>query len=191
MQGPILLLLESCAEEMPFKLPGTQMGTACAVLERLVPRLFRDVAMHDFYAISGAAEVFAHVLGDHDGTVLSAGATEGDGQIAFAFMNVMGEQVDEKSGDARDEFPALRKRAYVLGEARIAPRQRAELGHKVGIGQKAHVKKQVGLLGVTMSESEAYAGHQDAIFRRLLLETLGDVSAKLVNIELGSVDDQV
>ena len=102
--------------------------------------------MRDFHAISSAAEMFAHILGDHDGTVLSAGAAEGDGQIAFAFMDVVRQQIDKQVRDAGDEFPALRKRANVFGETRIAPGKRAELRHEVGVGQEAHIKKQVGVL---------------------------------------------
>jgi hypothetical protein len=52
-------------------------------------RLFWHVAMHNFHTIAGAPKMLAYFLGDHDGTVLSAGTAERDGQIALAFMNVV------------------------------------------------------------------------------------------------------
>src|ERR1700689_852699 len=54
-----------------------------------VSTLLRTVAVHHFHLISGTAKFLAHVLGDHDGAVLSAGTAEGDRQIALAFINVM------------------------------------------------------------------------------------------------------
>ncbi len=74
--------------------------------------------MHDLHAISGAAKVLADIFCDHDRTMLPAGAAEGDRQIAFAFVDVVGQQIDEKIGNARDEFASLRERPNVLGEAR-------------------------------------------------------------------------
>ena len=62
---------------------------------------------------------------------------------------------------------------------------------KCGIGQEAHVGNHVSVLGKTLPESEAHAGDQEAFFRGLLLETFGDVSAKLVHVELRSVDDEI
>ena len=64
----------------------------------------------------------------------------------------------------------LRKRANVFGDPRIASGERPELGHEVRVGQEAHVEDQVGVLGNALTESEADAGHQNAFFRRLLLE---------------------
>src|SRR5579864_2544715 len=101
--------------------------------------------------------MFADFFGNHDGTVLSTGATEGDSQIALAFVDVVRQQINEKIGNARDEFPGLRERANVLGEAGIGPRKRPEFGHKVWVRQEAHVKNQVGVLGDTLTESETYA----------------------------------
>src|ERR1700683_5839902 len=152
-------------------------------------RLLWHVAMHNFHTITGAPKMFAYLLGDHDGTVLSAGTAERNGQIALAFMNVVREQVDEQIGDARDELPTLGKRANVFGDARIASRQRPELGYEVRVRQEAHVKDEVGVLGNALTEPETDAGHQNVVFRRLLLKTLGDVSAELMNVEFGSIDD--
>jgi len=98
-----------------FKDTGAFLGT-CGY----VPRLLWAVAVHDFHAVVRMAKVFANFFGDHDLTGLAACATKGDGQIALAFVDVMRQQVDEQIGDARDELAGLRKRADVLGDARIA-----------------------------------------------------------------------
>ena len=147
--------------------------------------------MHDLHAISGAAKMFADFFRNHDGAVLSAGATEGDGQITLAFVDVVRQQVNQQIGDAGDEFPGLRKRANVLGEARMTSGERPEFGDEMRVGQEADIEHQVGVFGNALTKSETHARDQNALFRGLLFETLGDVSAEFVNVELGSVDDEI
>ncbi len=72
-------------------------------------RLTRTVAVHDFDAISGFTQMLAYFLGHHDGAMLSAGTSEGDGQVALSLVNVMRKKVNQEFGDARDEFAGLRK----------------------------------------------------------------------------------
>src|SRR5579864_2861443 len=83
----------------------------------VVAALLWDVAMHEFDAISGVPKMFADFLGDHDRTVLSAGTTERNRQIALSLVDVVRQKVNEQVGDARDELAGLGKRADVLGEA--------------------------------------------------------------------------
>ena len=71
--------------------------------------LFGAVAMHDFDTISGAAQVLADFLGDHDGAVLASGTTERDSQVALAFVDVVRQQIDQQIRDARNELLRLRK----------------------------------------------------------------------------------
>ena len=59
------------------------------------------------------------------------------------------------------------------------------------VGQKADIEDQVGLFGHTVAEAEAHARNQNAFLRRLLAETLRDVGAQFVHIELGGVDNDV
>ena len=154
-------------------------------------RLLRTVAVHDFHTVSGVTKMLADFLSDHHGAMLSARAAEGDRQVALPFVNVVRQQVDEQVGDARDELASLREGANVLGDVRVASCKRTELGDEVRVGQKSDVEDEVGVLGHALTKSEAHAGDQDAFFRGLFLESLGDVGAKLVNIELGSVDDEI
>ena len=112
--------------------------------------------MNDLYAISGVAKVLADFFGDHDGAMLSAGAAEGDRQVALPFVNVVRQQVDEQVGDARDELASLREGANVLGDARVASCKRTELGDEVRVGQKSDIEDEVGVLGNALTESEAH-----------------------------------
>jgi hypothetical protein len=122
---------------------------------------------------------------------LTAGAAEGDSQITLALVNVVGEQVNEQIGDARDEFACLGKRADIFRHAGIASGQRTEFGNEVRIGKETHVEYQVGVLGNALPESEAHAGNQDVFVGRLLLKTLGDMRTQLVNVEFRSVDNEI
>src|SRR5208337_3568476 len=124
-------------------------------------------------------------------TVLPAGAAKADGQVALALVDVVWQQIDEQLGNAGDEFPSLRERADVLGHPRVPSGVGTELGHKVRIGQKAHVKEQVGFLRNALLVAEAYAGNQDVFVRGLPLEALGEVRAEFVYVELGSIDHHV
>src|SRR4029077_18147217 len=130
-------------------------------------------------------------LSDHHGAMLSAGAAEGNRQVALPFVNVMRKQVDEQVGDAGEELGSLWERTNVFGDTRVAPCKRTELGDEVRVGQKADVEDEIGVLGHALTKSEAHAGDQDTFFRGLFLESLGDVGAKFVNVELRSIDDEI
>jgi hypothetical protein len=65
--------------------------------------------MQDFDAVSRTAQVLTHFFGHHDRAVLPAGAAKSDRQITFAFMNVMGQQVNQQIRDTRNEFLGLRE----------------------------------------------------------------------------------
>ena len=65
-------------------------------MEQKILALLRAIPMHHLHPVLRGTQTFGHIFGDHDGAVLAAGATEGDGQIALAFMNVMRQQVDEQ-----------------------------------------------------------------------------------------------
>ena len=152
---------------------------------------FGTVAVHDLHAISGAAKVLADFLGDHHRAMLSTGAAESDRQIAFSLVNVVRQQIDEKIGDARDEFARLGKGPDVFGHARIAPRERAEFGNEMRVGQEANIENKIGIFGNALAKSEADARDQNAFFCRLFVKALVDVRAQLVHVELRSVDDEI
>ena len=135
--------------------------------------------------------MLGYVLGDHDGAVLPAGAAKGNRQVAFALMDVVRKQVDEQIGNARDEFPRLRKRANVFRHTPIAAGERPELGNEVRIGQEADIENEICVLRNAPAETEAHTGDQNALLGRPLLKALVDVSAEFMDIELGGIDDEV
>src|SRR5580692_3276080 len=118
--------------------------------------LLRAVAVPDFYAIFRAAKQLADIFGDHHGAVLASGAAKGDGQIAFAFMNVVRQEIDEQVGDARNELAALRERPDIFSHARIASGERTKFGNEMRIGQKANVENQIGIFGHAFAKAEAH-----------------------------------
>src|SRR5579864_9561907 len=141
--------------------------------------------------VSGASQELADVFGNHDGAVLSSSAAKSNRQITLAFVDVVGDQIDEQVGDARDEFTSLGKRPNVASDARIPAGERPELGNEVRVGEEANVEDQVGIFGNSFAETEADTGNEKTLFRRLLLKTLRDVSAQFVNVELRSVDHEI
>src|SRR5258708_37310980 len=139
--------------------------------------------MRDFYPVAGFLQTLGDVFGDHDGAVLAPGTAERDCQITFSFMNVVWQKVNQEIRDALNKFKRLRERTDVLCDFGIASSERAELRDKMGVGQKAYVKDQVGILGHAMPESEADAGNQNISAFFLLLQELDDVRTQLVDIE--------
>ena len=51
----------------------------------------RTVPMHDFHFVSSLPQPLVYVLGDHHRAMLSAGASETDGQVTLAFANIVGQ----------------------------------------------------------------------------------------------------
>src|SRR6516225_2933532 len=71
------------------------------------------VPVVDLGFVARSGKVVANVVGDHYRAVLSAGAPEGDGQVALPFTDVMWQQVDEQVGNSRNKFDGLRKRTDI------------------------------------------------------------------------------
>src|SRR5258708_35487344 len=107
MQGPILL-----ESRVPVESGFSYQNRGLATNRQ---QLFRAVAVRDFHAIFRAAQVFADFLGDHDGAMLSSGATECYGQIALAFITVVRKQVYNHNGNALEKLLCMRYVGNVLG----------------------------------------------------------------------------
>src|SRR5690348_6786206 len=76
--------------------------------------LFLDVAVRYLGGEAALLEGFFDLLGEHDGAVFPAGATEGDRQIALALANVMRNEVGQKALNAAEKLASLRKRTDVF-----------------------------------------------------------------------------
>ena len=79
--------------------------------------------MNHFYAVIGAAQTLAHLLGDHHGAMLAPGATERDREIDLAFVYVMRNQIDQQVGDAGDELAGLRTLNFEVSITKSARRR--------------------------------------------------------------------
>jgi len=146
--------------------------------------------VRDFSGEAAFGERFLDLFAEHDGAVFAAGAADGDGQVAFAFADVMRDEVSEQTFDAAEKFSALGKRADVLLDFGILAGVAAQGGDKVGVGQKANVENEVGVRGNTVFVAEADDGDQHGAVVGIF-EALGDEVAKLVDVELGGVDHYV
>ena len=151
----------------------------------------RAVPVRHFHPVSRFLQSLGHVFRNHYGPVLASGTAESNRQIAFAFVNVMRQKVDEQIRDALDELGGLRKRADVFCDPGMAARERAKFRHEMRVGQKTNIEDQVGIIGNAVLESEADAGNQNVFALLFFLKELIDVSPQLVHIELLGVNHQV
>ena len=135
-------------------------------------------------------QVLADLVGHHHGPMLSAGAAEGDGQVALTLTDVMGQQIDQEVGNTLNEFSGLRKGADVAGHPRIAPREVLEPRNVIRVRQKANVENQVAVRRNSLPVTETGHVDQDWI-RRSGRGTARHELPQFVNRKLGSVDDQV
>ena len=152
--------------------------------------LLIDVAVSDFGVEAALGERFLDLFAEHDGTVFTAGAANGDGQIAFAFADVVRDQVGEEAFDAAEKFGGLRKRADVLLDLRIFSSEAAQGRHKVGVGKKADVEDEVGVRGDAVFVTKADDGNEHGTVVGIL-EAFRDEVAELVDVKLGGVDDDI
>src|SRR5258708_31402134 len=100
-------------------------------------------------------QVLAYGIGHGHGAVLAARASKRNSQVALAFTDVMGNEVDQQLGDPLQELNGLRKRLNVLGDLRVASGEMAELRDVVRVRQKAHIEDQIAIGRDSMAVSEA------------------------------------
>src|SRR5262249_20126318 len=98
---------------------------------------------------------------------------------------------NEQFRNSPNEFPALGKGTNIFGNFWIAPRERPEFGHKMGVGQESNVKRQVSVFRYAMPISKTDAGDQNVLARFTFLKTLNHVRAQLMDVEPGGIDHQV
>src|SRR5580698_1651547 len=146
--------------------------------------------MHDLGRKTVLRQRFLYLLPEHDRAMLSAGAADGDRQIALAFGNVMRNQIGEQSFDATEKFASLRKRADVLLDFGIFASVAAQARNKVGIGKEAYIENQVRVRRNAIFVAKADDGNEHRTLIGIL-KALGDEVPQLVNVELRGVDDHV
>jgi len=147
--------------------------------------------MEGFDLIAGVIEFGSNLLDHHDAAMLSASAADGDGEVAFSFLDIVREQVEEKVGNTAQELASLGKGTHIVGDGGVEPGKLAELGHVVGIGQKPDVEDHIGIEGNTIFEAEAETTDQQMLGLILLTEASEDVGAEFVDVEGRGVDKSV
>jgi len=152
--------------------------------------LFVDVAVDYAGGETFFCESALHPFGHHHGAMLAAGATERDGEVAFTFVDVVGNQIGKKALHAAEKFSRLGEGLDVAANARVFAGEAAQLGNEVGIGQEAHVKHEVGVGGHSEFIAKTNEGNEE---RPLAFgfEAFVDEVAEFVNVELGGVNDHV
>src|SRR6516225_2822676 len=172
----IRLLLEKISERNP------QMGQARILLI--------DVAMHDPRGKSFSPECLLQPFRHHHRPVFSSGAAECNRQVTLPFLHVVRYQEGQQALDPSQKLPGLSKGLDVPPYLRIFPRKPPQFRHKMRIGQKPHIKHQVGIGRHAELVAETYQRHEQ---RRgaLALEPGVDEMPQFVHIELRGIDHHV
>ena len=98
-------------------------------------------------------------MGHHDASVMTAGAAEGDRQIALALADVVRQQIDEQFRNALQKLLSLRKASDVAGHIAVLSGELLELWNIVRIRQEADVEHQIAVGGHTVAIAETVDGH--------------------------------
>src|SRR5215469_7192733 len=151
----------------------------------------RRVAVRDPGLITRGGKILPDLIGDHHGPVMAARAAEADSEIALAFVNVVRQKVIQQIRDAGDELAGLRERPDVFRDGRILPRQLFEFRDVIRVRKEPHVEHQVAVGWESVPEAETRDVNEDARFVFVARELLPDEMPQIVNVELGSVDNQI
>src|SRR5690348_9695602 len=152
--------------------------------------LFLDVAVRDLGGEAALLEGLFDLLGEHDGAVFAAGATESNRQIAFAFANVMRNEVGKKALNTAEKLAGLRERTDVLLDFGILACIAAKARDEVRIWQETDVENEIGVRRNAKLVAKTDDGHEHRTLVGIL-EALGDEVAQLVDVELSGIDAHV
>src|SRR6267378_1939550 len=100
----------------------------------LPARLLLKIAVNDFGGIAALGKRLCDGFSKHDGAVLPAGATKGDGEITFSLADVMRDQTGTQAFDAPQKLTSLRKRSDIPPHFRILAGERPQPGHEMRVG---------------------------------------------------------
>lgn len=94
------------------------------------------------------------LLHDVNGPVLTAGAPDGNGDVASVVPRQRGEPVAQKAVDVAQHLAHIGLLLQEFGNALIAACQRAQLGLVMGIGQHAHIEHEIRIARNATLEGE-------------------------------------
>src|SRR5579863_4015405 len=180
-------------------MPNTTWRTNCSrtgsslflVIQNRIRHLLSDVPVRLFGLESGLLQALANLARNHNRTMMAARAPEPDGQIAFAFANIVRDQVNQQIGDAVYKLLRLWKRADIARHAGVPAGELLELRNIIRIRQESDIEYQIAIGRHSMPVAKAVDVDPHARFVAPAAELLADHFAQLMHIELGSIDDVV
>src|SRR5690348_11234736 len=99
-----------------------------------------QVPMFNLDSIAAFRQRLANSFSKHHRTVTSPRAAKSYREIAFAFADIVRNEICEEALDAAKEFACLFEGANVSGNARILAAKRAKFRDKMGIRQEADIE---------------------------------------------------
>src|SRR5258706_4526295 len=146
--------------------------------------------MHYFCGIGMLFQCVLYGFAEHYGPMFAACASDRNSEIAFAFLNVMRNQIGEQAFDAFKELAGLRERTNVTANFRIFAGEAPQPGNKMRIGKKADVENQICVGGHAVAIAKAHDRNEHGALV-WIFETFGDEAAEFVDVELRTVDDDI
>ena len=136
------------------------------------------------------AERLPQPLRDHDGSMTSSGAADGDRQIALALGDVVRNHEAHVRIQAIHELPGRRIAFEKIGDRLVAAGAAAQRGNEVRVRQAADVEHQIGVHRNPVLEPETEKRDYEARASTLPGESHEEM-AQLVNRHVRRVDDFV
>src|SRR5216117_1178016 len=107
--------------------------------------------------------MLAYRVGNHDGPMPAARATDRNGQIGLAFLFELGKEEVDKIINMIQKRARGFVRVHVLDYIRVCARIRFEVRNKVRIGKKPNVKDQIGIDGYAVLKAETHKRDQKVL----------------------------
>src|SRR5512147_2046117 len=104
-----------------------------------------EVPVQDLHPLALTAQPCGKLFRNINGTMSAAGAADGDRQIALSLGDIPRQQGMKQSRKRLEKWSELLIAANEVGNLGIAAGERLEIRFIVRIGQKTHVKNQIGI----------------------------------------------
>src|ERR1039458_5014247 len=184
--------------------PGSKIPTATCCRSRstrrqrrvpepcaLSPALPRYIAMGGLRGVAVATQAARYRFGNHHGTMLAAGASEGQREIALALVDVVRQQEEQHVRYAVEKLPRLRKAHDVVLDLRVFAGQVPKLRHEVRVGKEPHIEDQIRVQRHAILVSETNRRDQQILAVALANKLVLDIRAQFVHVEFRRVDHHI
>ena len=115
---------------------------------------------------------FKQAVGKGNGTVFSAGAPDADHKGCFPLCNVMGNQEFNHLFQFVQKLAGLRILHHVILYLFVIAGFGPQPFHVIGIGQKPHVKYQIGIRGNSIFKPKGHNGDKQVLIILILHKNL-------------------